>query len=114
VEVVAADAEKSLRYERVGRRSGPSRIVVKARAEADGVVRVRIGGAVLERFSLGTVHPGPVPSGAHDGRLGVSSRADLHGRVAASFATRAEGLGVSRGTVWIDGWSTDISMFLYP
>jgi len=103
-----------IQYERFERNGAASQLQVKARAGADGQVWLAIEGALLERFTVESIHPHPSNAEAYGNGMRLQFLPDAQGWVTAYLTLRPDGIGPARSTARLNGQSVTINQFIYP
>ncbi len=103
-----------IRYQRFERNGATSQLQVKARAGSDGQVWLAIDGALLERFTVESIHPQPFAAEAFGNGMRLQFQPDAQGWVTAYFSLRPDGIGPAKSVVWLNGQSVTLTQFIYP
>lgn len=108
------NGDLQIRYERFERNGAASQLRVKARAGTDGRVWLAIDGALLERFTVESVHPQPLTAEAFGNGMRLQFQPDARGWATAYFTLRPDGIGPARSVARLNGESVTLNQFIYP
>jgi len=101
-------------YERFERNGASSQLQVKARAGGDGKVWLSIDGALLERFTIESIHPQPITAESFGTGLRLQFQPDAQGWTTAYFSLHPDGIGPAKSVARLNGQSVTLSQFIYP
>ncbi len=108
------DGDLDIRYQRFERNGAASQLQVKAKAGNDGQVWLAIDGALLERFTVESIHPQPLVAEAFGNGMRLQFQPDAQGWATAYFSLRPDGVGPAKSVARLNGQSVTLSQFIYP
>jgi len=103
-----------IRYQRFERNGAASQLQVKAKAGSDGQVWLAIDGALLERFTVESIHPQPLVAEAFGNGMRLQFQPDAQGWATAYLTLRPDGVGPAKSVARLNGQSVTLSQFIYP
>jgi len=113
-EARAPNGDLLINYEHFERNGAASQMQIKARAGSDGQVWLSIDGALLERFTIESIHPQPVSAESFGSGMRLQLQPDAQGWAVAYLSLRPGGIGLARSVAQLNGQSVTLTQFIYP